>query len=93
MSMSLCVSFQATGKTSIYDFDEWTRSHYTETFNKKTVKDEKLKQRKRNDEVVLNINKIERSLYLLVGVVILMAGFTWLDAKKMDEPANFRKMR
>ena len=81
-----------TGRTETYDFDEWTRAHYSHTFQQKNFKDEKLKQKKHNVDIGNDFNKVENSMFGGITLFILvLALFTWIDGQSHDDIGGFRK--
>lgn len=70
----------ATGRTPIYDFDEWSRNHYGNTF------DRKQRARTRYDNKVYNStndrldNEKYFFIFLLSGAFALMTIFYYQDS-------------
>lgn len=85
----------ATGRTPIYDFDEWTNSHYGNSFQQqqrlRTHKKEKIYKREREMET------LSKELILMVAMLFLILAFFMqkenhdVDRLKKDEDDHRKK--
>lgn len=77
----------ATGRTPIYDFDEWTRNHYSATFNNE--QDFKKRQEFRNERNTVGRAEIKAEMSMFAsfaGLLIVVIVYTAYDKSKPDVP-------
>lgn len=61
----------ASGRTPIYDFDEWSRNHYGASFNRKKKAEEKFRARAAQDELVNSTVIQGYVVYAMVGLGLM----------------------
>jgi DnaJ homolog subfamily C member 30 len=77
----------ATGRTPIYDFDEWTRNHYSATFNAEQVNRAHQVQRDFNAQKTKSGGNSEFMLFgSMIGFMIIIAIYTGVDDSLNDSP-------
>lgn len=71
----------ATGRTPIYDFDEWTQSHYGKSFDQqqKLKRDSKKNTHKKQE----HIHSSQKELVVIVAILILI-GMIFMQGKSYD---------
>ncbi|RZB39984.1 dnaJ -like subfamily C member 30 [Asbolus verrucosus] len=77
----------AYGRTTVYDFDEWARSHYGATFQRDMRYRERQKFKQQRKAQTVEDVKSEKVI-LLIGVLILLAAFLSVDSD-YDAPDSF----
>ena len=81
----------ATGRTTIYDFDAWSRLHYGAAMNRKAAAKEKWhSQNTRNNDFGENVKSDNAIALVLISVTVLAVLHT-LGKNDYDEPNNNKK--
>ncbi|KAJ9582128.1 hypothetical protein L9F63_003523 [Diploptera punctata] len=72
-----------SGKSPIYDFDEWTQAHYGSAFARREAAKARY-ERKVNAEIIENESLGTELLYFLVVILITLFGFTYIKHSSYD---------
>ncbi|XP_055541862.1 dnaJ homolog subfamily C member 30, mitochondrial [Wyeomyia smithii] len=75
----------ASGRTPIYNFDEWARNHYAHSFERKKSAEQKFKAKSERETL---INAHNTHGYVVWGVVALVVGYViiFLQEQSYDTP-------
>lgn len=74
-----------SGRTPIYDFDEWSRSHYGKNFERKKAADAKFRQKAEREELIDSHVLQGYVVYAIVGVAMVY-GLILLNESSHDTP-------
>ncbi|XP_018560959.1 dnaJ homolog subfamily C member 30 [Anoplophora glabripennis] len=77
-----------TGRTPIYDYDEWSRSHYGATFQRQMAYKRRMRMHNQKREQDLNDVKLEKLLFVL-GLVLAICMYLFRDKTDYDEVSYF----
>lgn len=88
MRMKRTETPQAPGETPVYDFDEWTRNHYGENFDKRQKA--KARRQRLHEKEMYHINslKTDRLIYGVLFAVGILMFFAPLSSH--DKPAPIK---
>ena len=73
------------GRTTVYDFDEWSKAHYGATFQKSLKFKEKERMKKMQEQRNVEDIKQEKVVFL-VGLFVLMAAYLFYGREDYDNP-------
>jgi DnaJ family protein C protein 30 len=76
----------AYGRTTVYDFDEWSKSHYGATFRQDQRFKVKERLRKQREKDYIEDVKSERIIFL-ISVLFILIAYTMYD-KDYDNPTR-----
>nr|CAI5830801.1 unnamed protein product [Callosobruchus analis] len=83
-----------TGRTPIYDFDEWSKQHYGATFRKKQINKENARIYQMHREMEQNSAKAETVLFLLALFFFICYEYLWyVTIKKTFEDLEKNKIK
>lgn len=80
----------ASGRTPIYDFDEWSRTHYGERFERKKAAEAKFRHKAEQNELIDSHVLQGYVVYAIVGIAMLY-GFILLNERSHDLPKAIEK--
>lgn len=80
----------ASGRTPIYDFDEWSRTHYGKNFERKKAAEAKFRHKAEREELVDSHVLQGYVVYAIVGVAMLY-GLILLNESSHDSPKAIEK--
>ncbi|XP_055641953.1 dnaJ homolog subfamily C member 30, mitochondrial [Toxorhynchites rutilus septentrionalis] len=75
----------ASGRTPIYDFDEWSRAHYGQSFERKKAAEQKARNKAQKEEI---INSATLHVYVVFATVslVVLYGFVTIQEQSYDTP-------
>lgn len=73
-------------RTTVYDFDEWSKAHYGQTFQKTLRYRQRENLRKRREKVLEEGVKVEQMVFL-IGLCVLLAMYAFYN-EDYDNPRN-----
>ncbi|CAH1107701.1 unnamed protein product [Psylliodes chrysocephalus] len=74
------------GRTPIYDFDEWAKSHYGESFRKKMESKRRAQQYEEFRQKEVNNKQIERVVFIVTSIIFMCMMF---GTDKRYDSVNF----
>lgn len=80
----------ASGRTPIYDFDEWSREHYGKNFERKMKAEAKFREKAEREELIDSHVLQGYVVYIMVGVA-LFYGLILLNESSHDSPKALEK--
>lgn len=89
MRMKRTETPQGPGEAPVYDFDEWTKNHYGENFDKRQKAKLRRERQLEKDMHRINSLKIDKFIYgILIGIGLLMVLLpeTYDVPKKIKRP-------
>lgn len=76
----------ATGKTNIYDFDQWSRLHYGTTMNRRSTAKEKWESQEAEQRKEMAHQQSDNLVGWALIAVMLLAGLHFVGASDLDIP-------
>jgi len=89
-SINIQKTRMTTGKAPIYDFDEWARLHYGDTFQRRASAKQRYEQRMR-DKVATKHEKSEAILFTIVALFLSYIGISLTFNQDLDKRRPPRK--
>lgn len=83
----------ATGKTAIYDFDEWTRFHYGQAIHQRKMAKEKQKTSEQREESMKGERQSEYMVFGTIMSCFLLMSFGFVGNKDHDKPSANNKVK
>lgn len=80
----------ASGRTPIYDFDEWSRNHYGKNFERKKAADAKFRAKVEREETIDSHVLQGYVVYAMVGLAVFY-GLILLNESSHDRPKALEK--
>lgn len=77
-----------TGRTPIYDYDEWSKNHYGSTFQRQMQFKQRQRMQRLRREEELNDIKLEK-LFLVFGVILVVCMYLFHDRTDYDQVSYF----
>ncbi|XP_065092068.1 dnaJ homolog subfamily C member 30, mitochondrial-like [Ochlerotatus camptorhynchus] len=79
-----------SGRTPIYDFDEWSRTHYGKNFERKKAAETKFREKAERDDLFDSHVLQGYVVYAMVGIALLY-GLILLNESSHDSPKAIQK--
>lgn len=80
----------ASGRTPIYDFDEWSRTHYGKNFERKKAAEAKFREKAEREDLIDSTVLQGYVVYVMVGIALLY-GLILLNESSHDSPKAIQK--
>ncbi|XP_062563767.1 dnaJ homolog subfamily C member 30, mitochondrial [Armigeres subalbatus] len=81
----------ASGRTPIYDFDEWSRNHYGQNFERKKTAEAKFRNKSEQDEIQFSQEIQSYVVYVVAGIVMFYFLIV-LKERSHDVPKAMEKL-
>ncbi|XP_055611350.1 dnaJ homolog subfamily C member 30, mitochondrial [Uranotaenia lowii] len=75
----------ASGRTPIYDFDEWARNHYGSNFERRQKAEQKFRERQERDSIINTTTTQGYVVYAVAGLAMLYF-FIFMHERSYDQP-------